>query len=176
MTRTEKAKAVKVLKKKFKNNDFFYLTDSSELTVADVNALRAKCYEKGVELKVVKNKLAIKAMQALSADRGFDKLYDALKGPTAIMFTETASTPAKIIKEFREDHEKPILKAAYIDTDVFFGDDQVDTLSKLKSKEELLGEIIGLLDSPIKSVLSGLESGGSTIMGLLSTMEERAES
>ena len=173
MTRTEKQQAIKVLKRKFKNNSFFYLTDSSTLTVAEVNDLRAKCFEKGVELKVVKNTLAIKAMQALSKDRGYDKLFDALKGPTAIMFSENASVPAKIIKEFRKDHERPVLKAAYIDSDVFYGDDQVEALRTLKTKDEILGEIIGLLESPIQSVLSALD-GGSTIASLLTAMEERA--
>ncbi len=175
MTRAEKEKAVKHLKKKFKNNNFFYLTDSSELTVAQVNKLRGICYEKGVELKVIKNTLAIKALQSLSVDRGFDKLYEALKGPTAIMFSETAGTPAKIIKEFRRGHSKPVLKAAYIDTDVYLGDETVDSLAALKSKEELIGEIIGLLESPIQSVLSALDSGGNTITGLLSTLEEREQ-
>ncbi len=174
MTRTEKEKAVKVLKKQFKKNAFFYLTDSSELTVAEVNDLRRQCFEKGVELKVVKNTLAIKAMQSLAVDRGFDKLYDALKGPTAIMFTESASVPAKIIKEFRKEHDKPVLKAAYIDTDVFIGDQYIDELSSLKSKEEVLGEIISLLESPVKSVMSALD-GGSTLGGLLTALEERAE-
>ncbi|NND33471.1 MAG: 50S ribosomal protein L10 [Saprospiraceae bacterium] len=174
MTRAEKQKAIKVLKKKFKNNDFFYLTDSSALSVADVNDLRGRCFEKGVELKVVKNTLAIKAMQALSAERGYDKLYDALKGPTAIMFSETASLPAKIIKDFRKDHEKPVLKAAYIDSDVYYGDDEISALSSLKSKEEVLGEIIGLLDSPIQSVISALD-GGSTIASLLTALEDRVE-
>lgn len=174
MTRTEKVKAVKVLKKKFKNNDFFYLTDSSQLTVDEVNKLRGLCYEKGVELKVIKNTLAIKAMQSLAVDRGFDKLYEALKGPTAIMFTETASTPAKIIKEFRKSHDRPLLKAAYIDTDVFLGDEMVDSLASLKSKEELVGEIITLLESPIKSVISALDAGG-TIASLLTALEDRAE-
>ncbi len=175
MTRTEKEKAVKKLKKKFKNNDFFYLTDSSELTVEEVNELRGLCYEKGVEIKVVKNTLAIKAMQSLAVDRGFDKLYEALKGPTAIMFTETASIPAKIIKEFRKNHQKPVLKAAYIDSDVFVGDEMVDTLASLKSKEELVGEIISLLESPIKGVLSALDAGG-TIASLLTALEDRGES
>ena len=174
MTRTEKAKAVKILKKKFKNSNFFYLTDSSALTVEEVNNLRRECFSKGVELKVVKNTLAIKAMQSLAVERGFDKLYDALKGPTAIMFTETASDPAKIIKDFRKKHEKPTLKAAYIDSDVFIGDEHIDSLASLKSKEELLGEIITLLESPVKSVLGALDAG-STIANLLSALEERAE-
>ncbi len=174
MNRTEKQKAINVLKKKFKKNDFFYLTDSSALSVAEINDLRGKCYEKGVEMKVVKNTLAIKAMQALSEDRGYDKLFDALKGPTAVMFSESASAPAKIIKEFRKTHDKPVLKAAYIDSDVFLGDEQVETLSALKSKEEVLGEIIGLLESPIQSVLGALDAG-STLANLLTAMEERAE-
>ncbi|NND09463.1 MAG: 50S ribosomal protein L10 [Saprospiraceae bacterium] len=174
MTRTEKEKAIKVLKKKFKKNDFFYLTDSSELSVEEVNSLRRKCFEKGVEMKVVKNTLAIKAMQSLAADRGFDKLYEALKGPTAIMFTETANEPAKIIKDFRKGHEKPVLKAAYIDSDIFIGDEHVDTLASLKSKEEVIGEIISLLESPIKSVIGALDAG-STIANLLSALEDRAE-
>jgi len=175
MTRTEKQQAIKVLKRKFKKNSFFYLTDSSSLTVAEVNDLRAKCFEQGVELKVVKNTLAIKAMQALAKDRGYERLYDALKGPTAIMFSENASTPARIIKEFRKDHEKPVLKAAYIDSDVFYGDDQVETLTSLKTREELLGEIIGLLESPIQSVLSAID-GGSTIASLLTALEDRGDS
>lgn len=174
MTRTEKEKAVKVLKKKFNGSDFFYLTDSSELSVEEVNDLRRKCFEKGVEMKVVKNTLAIKAMQSLAANRGFDQLYDALKGPTAIMFTETANEPAKIIKDFRKDHEKPLLKAAYIDSDIFIGDEHVETLASLKSKEELIGEIISLLESPMKSVLGALDAG-STIANLLSALEDRAE-
>ena len=100
---------------------------------------------------------------------------DSLKGPTAIMFTETANVPAKIIKEFRGDDERPILKAAYIDTSVYVGDDQIKTLAALKSKEELIGEIITLLQSPAKNVISSLQSGGSTIMGLLKALEDRAE-
>lgn len=172
MTRTEKQQAIKVLKRKFKRNSFFYLTDSSKLTVAEVNDLRAKCYEQGVELKVVKNTLAIKAMQSLAKDRGYDKLYDALQGPTAIMFSENASTPARIIKEFRKDHERPVLKAAYIDSDVFYGDDQVEVLTTLKTKEEILGEIISLLESPMQSVLSAID-GGTTIASLLTALEDR---
>ncbi len=173
MTRDQKLKQIRILKKKFKKNDFFYLTDSSALSVAEVNDLRGKCFEQGVEMKVVKNTLAIKAMQALSKERGFDKLYEVLKGPTAIMFTDQASAPAKIIKEFRKNHDKPVLKAAYIQTDVFYGDDQVDTLAAIKSKEEVLGEIITLLESPIKNIISALDAG-STIASLLTALEERA--
>lgn len=174
MTRAEKNKEIKVLTKKFKKNSFFYLTDSSALTVTEVNDLRRKCFEKGVEMKVVKNTLAIKAMESLAKDRGYEELYDLLKGPTAIMFTKEASTPAKIIKEFRKGHEKPVLKAAYIDTDVIVGDDQVEMLSLMKSKDEVIAEIIMLLESPLKSVVSALD-GGNTIGSLLTALEERAE-
>ena len=175
MTRAEKTTAIAELKEKFGNNSFFYLTDSSTLTVEQVNKLRGLCYEKGVEMKVVKNTLAIKALEDAPEEKGYAQLYDALKGPTAIMFTETANAPAKIIEEFRKGHERPILKAAYIDTSVFIGDDQVEALAALKSKEELIGEIIGLLQSPAKTVISSLKSGGSTIMGLMKALEDRAE-
>jgi len=175
MTRTEKRKVVKKLTKKFDQSSFFYLTDSSELTVQQLNQLRGHCYEQGIELKVVKNKLAIKALEALPAERNFSELYEALKGPTAIMFTDTANAPAKVIKEFRKDHEKPVLKAAYIDASIYQGDDQIDSLAALKSKEELLGEIISLLGSPIQSLLSSLDSGGSTVSNLLTALEERPE-
>ena len=175
MTRAEKMTAIEELKEKFNNNSFFYLTDSSTLTVAQVNDLRRLCFEKGVEMKVVKNALAKKALSDAPEEKGYAKLFDSLKGPTAIMFTQTANVPAKIIEEFRKEHERPVLKAAYIDTSVFLGDDQVKTLSSLKSKEELIGEIIGLLQSPAKNVVSALKSGGSTIMGLLKALEERAE-
>ena len=175
MTRAEKTTAIAELKEKFSNNSFFYLTDSSTLTVEQVNKLRRLCFEKGVEMKVVKNTLAIKALEDAPEEKGYAGLFDSLKGPTAIMFTETANVPAKIIKEFREDGERPILKAAYIDTSVYVGDDQIKTLSALKSKEELIGEIITLLQSPAKNVVSSLQSGGSTIMGLLKALEERAE-
>lgn len=175
MTRAEKSTAIDVLKEKFENNSFFYIADSSELTVAQVNELRGLCYEKGVELKVVKNTLAQKALESFPEEKRFSDLYQALKGPSAIMFTDTANVPAKIIKEFRKSNKKPILKAAYIDSSIFIGDDELTALASLKSKEELLGEVIMLLESPIKSVLASLESGGSTIAGILSTLEDRPE-
>ena len=174
MTRTEKTAAIDALKEKFAEHEFFYVTDSSALTVEQVNKLRGLCYEKEVELKVVKNTLAIKALESADEDKGYAALIEHLKGPTAIMFTKTSNAPAKIIKEFRENFEKPVLKAAYIDSDVFAGDDAVETLVKLKSKEELIGDVILLLQSPIKTVISSLESGGSTIAGLIKTLEDRA--
>lgn len=176
MTKTEKAVNIESLTEKFEQNQFFYLTDSSTLTVAQVNRLRRLCFEKGVEMKVVKNTLARKAMESFPESKAFANLYPALKGQTAILFTDTASLPAKLLKDFRKGGgEKPSLKAAYIDTDVYLGDDQIEILINLKSKEDLLGEIIGLLQSPAKNVVSALKSGGSTIMGLLKTLEEREQ-
>lgn len=173
MTKSEKIAVVEELKEKFDNASNFYVTDSSTLTVAEVNDLRGQCFEKGVELRVVKNTLVKKALETFPEERNFSELYDSLKGPTALMFCETANVPAKLIEEFRKKHERPVLKAAYIDMSVYSGDEQVAALAKLKSKEELVGEIVGLLQSPAKNVISALKSGGSTIAGILKTLEER---
>ena len=176
MTRAEKTAAIEDLKDKFSNSSFFYLTDSSTLTVEQVTKLRRMCFEKGVEMKVVKNTLAQKALESAPEEKGYAALFDALKGPTAIMFTETANVPARIIEEFRDKKlEKPALKAAYIDTAVYIGDNQIEVLKSLKSKEELIGEIITILQSPAKNVVSALKSGGSTLSGLLKALGEREE-
>lgn len=175
MTKAEKTATIEALKEKFDKNAYFYLTDASTLSVDQVNNFRRLCFEKGVEMKVVKNTLAQKALESLPEDRGYSELYEALKGPTAVLFTETANVPAKVLKEFRKEHDRPLLKAAYIETAIFKGDDQIDSLSKLKSKEDLLAEVIGLLQSPAKTVVSSLKSGGATIMGLLKALEERGE-
>mgnify|MGYP001399892759 CR=1 FL=1 len=175
MTKTEKAVNIESLKEKFEQTPFFYLTDSSTLTVHQVNKLRRLCFEAGVEMKVVKNTLARKAMESFPEGKRFADLYPALVGQTAILFTDTANLPAKLLKDFRKTAPKPTLKAAYIDTDVYFGDDQIDALVSLKSKEDLIGEIIGLLQSPAKTVVGALQSGGTTIMGLLKTLEQREQ-
>ena len=173
MTKAEKRTAVAELKSKFEEYDFFYITDSSTMTVAEVTNLRRKFFEKGVEMKVVKNTLAIKALESIS-ETGYQDLYESLKGPTALLFTDTANLPAKVIKEFRgKKGERPIVKAAYIDSSVYVGDEQMDALASLKSKEELVGEVIGLLQSPIKNLLGQLQSGGNTLAGLLKALEER---
>lgn len=173
MTKEQKKALIADLKQKFSESSFFYITDSSTLTVEQVNKLRALCYEKGVEMKVVKNTLAIKALEENAEEKNYTPLFDALKGPTAIMFAETGNVPAKVIKEFRETAERPVLKAAYIDSDVFIGDDQIEALANLKSKEDLVAEIVALLQSPIKNVLGSLQSGGNTIAGLVKTLQER---
>ena len=171
MTREEKVAVVESLKERFSNSQYFYLADSSELTVAEVNSLRALCHSKGVSLQVVKNTLLKKAFESIG--EGYEGLYETLSGPTSVMFSEVSNMPAKVIEEFRKNSEKPILKAAWIDTDIFIGDEMLKTLSDLKSKEELIGEIIGLLQSPAKNVVSGLQSSGQTLSGILKTLSER---
>lgn len=176
MTKTQKNEAIEVLKEKFSQYTNFYLADSSSLTVAQVNALRRVCFEKKVEMRVAKNTLIRKALESINS-KGYAGVYDSLNGQTAIMFSENAKEPAVIISSFRKSNnaEKPIMKAAFIDTDVFVGDDQLESLSRLKSKHELIGEIIGLLQSPAKNVISGLQSGGNKLAGILKTLSEKGQ-
>lgn len=173
MTKTEKTNVIADLKEKFGSSQYFYIADSSTLTVEQVNNLRGLCFQNGIEMKVVKNTLAMKAMEQCDAEKNFEGLYGSLKGPTTIFFTETGNAPAKIIKEFRKGHERPILKAAYIDTAIYEGDEQIDVLAKLKSREELIGEIITILQSPAKNVIGSLQSGGSKLSGILKTLSQR---
>ncbi|MFZ1704587.1 MAG: 50S ribosomal protein L10 [Saprospiraceae bacterium] len=176
MTRTEKGELIEELKEKFENNSFFYVTDSTSLTVEKINQLRRVCFNKGVEIKVVKNTLAIKAMESQPEAKNFSSIFKAFKGQSTILFSDNSKLPATIIKEFRGKKDTvPTLKAAYIDADIFYGDDQLEFLLKLKSKNELIGEVIGLLQSPAKNVISALKSSGSTIAGLMKTLEERAQ-
>ncbi len=175
MTRSEKHTAVEELKVKFEKFPFFYLTDPSTLSVEKINILRRVCFEKGIEIQVVKNTLAIKALEGAPEDKNYASIYDSLKGPTAIMFSEIANAPAKVLEEFRKKNDMPELKAAYIDTDVYVGDEQIKALASLKSKEDLIGDVILLLQSPIKTVISSLNSGQNTLSGLLKALENRAE-
>ncbi len=175
MTREDKSAVIEKLKAKFAESPFFYITDSSELNVAQVNKLRGLCFEKGVEMTVVKNTLVRKALEGTAEDSRYENLYESLKGPTSLMFSGTANMPAKVIEEFRKSHNKPILKAAYIDSDIYIGDEVVKELSALKSKEELLGDVVLLLQSPAKNVISALKSGGSTLAGLVKALQERTE-
>lgn len=175
MTREEKNTVIEDLKVKLTDSNYFYITDSSELTVEQVNNLRGLLFEKGVQMHVVKNTLAKKAMESLSDTKDFSGLYECLVGPTAFIFTEIGNTPAKVIKEFRKSNKKPVLKGAYIDSAVYIGDNQLDTLSTLKSKEELIADIIALLQSPAKNVVGALKSGSTTIAGLVKALQERAE-
>ena len=154
---------------------FLNFSDASTFTVAEVNDFRRKCFENGIEYRVVKNTLIKKALENIDAD--FSALDDeVLKGFTGIMFSgENASAPAKLIKEFKKNdsNDRPKLKGASIEYDLFIGEDQLAALSKFKSKNELIGEIVGLLQSPAKNVISSLQSGGNTIAGLVKTLSER---
>lgn len=175
MTRENKTQAIQELKEKFSKAQYFYLADASTLTVEQVNSFRRTCFENGIEMKVVKNTLAKKALEALEAEKGYAPLYASFVGPTSLLFTDNASTPARIIEEFRKTSDRPLLKAAYIDSAVFTGDDQLKVLVALKTKEELIGDIIMLLQSPAKNVISALKSGSNTIAGLVKTLQDRAE-
>lgn len=167
MNKAEKTAVIEALAERFQDTKFFYLTDYSTLTVADTNAFRRLCFEKNVEMKVVKNTLIRKALERVS-ETAYTGLYDYLKGPTAILFAEDGKTPAVVLKEYRDEtKEKPALKAAYVDSDVIAGDDQIEFLTKLKSKEDLLGELITLLQSPAIRLVSTLKSSEQTLMGLL---------
>ena len=171
MNKEEKHELVLALTEQMKEYGNFYITDTSNLTVAKVNDIRRKFFESDITMQVAKNSLIKKAMEAVGGD--FSPIYDSLKGSSSILFSKSATAPAKLIKQLRKTGEKPILKAAYIDSAVFIGDNQLDTLTKLKSKEQLIGEIVGLLQSPAKNVLSALQSGGTTIAGLVKTLQER---
>lgn len=170
----QKKQAVEVLKEKFSQYSNFYVTNTEALTVAQINKLRRLCFSKKIEMQVAKNTLIKKALESLDKDK-YQGLYTSLSGVTALMFSENPKEPAVIIADFRKESkgELPVLKAAFIDQDVFVGDNQLATLKALKSKQELVGEIIGLLQSPAKNVLSGLQSGGNKLAGILSTLEKR---
>lgn len=171
MTREEKNKLIEDLEVLLSENKNFYLTDISGLSVEESNDLRRMCFRRNVSLKVVKNTLLKKAMERSEFD--YAEFYQSLNGNTSIMFTEVGNTPAKIIKEFRKKHSKPILKAAIIEECFYIGDNNLDALIEIKSKEELIGEIITLLQSPAKNVISALQSGGNKLSGIVKTLSER---
>jgi len=173
MTREEKAKYIDVLTAELNGANIFYLADTADLTVEVVNNLRRRCFQSDIKMRVVKNTLLSKAMDRVE-DKDFGDLRSTLAGATSIMFSEVGNVPAKLIQEFRKKNAKPLLKGAYIDQAVFIGDNQLDLLVALKSKEELIGEIIGLLQSPMKNVVSGLNGAGGKIAGILKTLEARA--
>lgn len=172
MTKEEKAKYVDELAEQLANNSVIYLTDTAELTVEAVNGLRRKAFNANISMRVVKNTLLEKAMDRVE-DKDFGDLRSTLKGATSIMFAEIGNAPAKLIKDVRKKSPKPVLKGAWIDEAVYIGDNQIDALADIKSKEEMLGEIIGLLQSPAKNVISGLKGAGGKIAGILKTLEER---
>jgi large subunit ribosomal protein L10 len=175
MTREEKAVIIDDLVTKFTSNAHFYITDAGGLSVERINEFRRTCFKKGIEYKVYKNTLIAKALERMDADYSkFDE--SVLKGFSGVMFSvEDGKIPAEILKDFRKKYkaEKPLLKGASINTDLFIGDDQLDALSKLKSKAELIGEVITLLQSPATNVLGALQSGKHILAGIVKTLEER---
>lgn len=171
MRRDQKQQIVESIAQQIRENNHFYLTDTTGLDAQATSLLRRKCFEKNIELVVVKNSLLKRALEQL--DNDYSELYDVLKGSTAIMFTEAGNAPAKLIKDFRKKAAIPALKGAYVMESVYVGDDQLDTLATIKSKEELIGDIVALLQSPMKNVVSALQSGGQTIVGVLKTLSEK---
>src|SRR6478672_1462149 len=175
MTKEQKNEVIEALKEKFSQYNNFYVTNTESLTVDQVGKLRRICFNKKVEMKVAKNTLIKKALEALDQQR-YSNVFDSLNGVTALLFSENPKEPALIISDFRKSNngELPTLKAAFIDGDVFAGDNQLKTLTTLKSKQDLIGEIIGLLQSPAKNVISGLNAGAK-LASLIKALEAKAQ-
>jgi large subunit ribosomal protein L10 len=171
MKKEQKSEIVSGLTESLTSNRNFYITDISTLTVVQTNDLRRLCFQKGISLQVVKNTLIEKALEAAQIETA--PFAPVLKGASAIMFAENYTAPAKLIKEFRAKYPKPVLKAAFIEESLYIGDHMIDTLTTLKSKEELIADVIALLQSPIKNVVSGLKNGGNKIAGIVKTLSER---
>jgi large subunit ribosomal protein L10 len=171
MTREQKANVIQDLTATLGENSTIYLADISGLNASDTTNLRRACFKANITMSVVKNTLLAKAMDA--SDKDFGDLPDLLKGNTSIMLAEVANAPAKVIENFRKKSDKPLLKGAYIEEAIYVGDDKISALSNIKSKEEMIGQIIGLLQSPAKNVISALQSGGGKLAGILKTLSER---
>ena len=171
MTKEEKQDAIEDLKAALGGIKNLYLADISGLNAVQTTDLRQACFNEKIKLQVVKNTLLAKAMEASNHD--FGELTNVLKGNTSLMFSEKGNAPAKVIKNFRKRSDKPILKGAFIEQAIYLGDEQLDALVAIKSKDELIGEIITLLQSPTKSVISSLQSGGGKISGILKSLSER---
>ncbi|HIS33550.1 MAG TPA: 50S ribosomal protein L10 [Candidatus Avirikenella pullistercoris] len=171
MKREEKTLIINSLAEKLEQYPHFYVTDIADLNAEQTAALRRLCFEKEVSLMVVKNTLLIKALEKVN--KADEELVSTLKGATSIMLTNTGNVPAKLIKEFRKNSDKPVLKAAYVDDCVYVGEQNLDTLVSIKSREELIGDIVTLLQSPARNVISALQSSGGKIAGIVKTLSER---
>lgn len=171
MTREEKDQLIDSLAETLKNSNTVYLTDISNLNSSNSTRLRSLCFKRNVSLQVVKNTLLKKAMER--SEKNYEELFGILHGPTSIMIAESGNVPAKLIKEFRRTSDKPILKGAFVQDMVFIGDNQLDILVSLKSKNELIADIVALLQSPVNNVISGLQSGGHKLSGILKTLSEK---
>jgi large subunit ribosomal protein L10 len=173
MTKQEKHQLVEELSASIAASNVMYLADTSSLTVETTNDLRRKCFNQGIQLRVVKNTLLRKALEKVEG-RDYSELYAILAGPTAVMFSESPNGPAKLIKEFRKKFDRPVLKGAYVEEAIYIGDDNLENLVNFKSKEELIADVIALLQSPAKNVVSALQSGKTTIAGLIKTLQDKA--
>jgi len=171
MRREEKNAIIEDLAVKISEYNHFYLTDTAELNAEDTSKLRRACFEKDIQMIVVKNTLLKRALE--QSEENFEELYEVLRGSTSILFSNTGNIPAKLIKEFRKKHDKPVLKGAFVEESIYVGDEQLDSLVAIKSKEELLGDIVALLQSPMKNVVSALQSGSNKIHGVLETLSQR---
>ena len=173
MTREEKSKAITEIKDVLSQNGIIYLTDISGLNSIETSNLRRLCFKSGVKLEVMKNTLLEQAMTA--SDKDFGDLLETLKGNTSVMLSDVGNAPAKVIKDFRKKSEKPILKGAIIENDIYLGDEQLELLSSIKSKEEIIGEIVILLQSPVRNIISALKSSSSKLSGIIQTLSNREE-
>ena len=173
MKREEKDTIIDTLVQQIQNKKHFYLADISELNAQATSKLRRKCFDNKIELVVVKNTLLKKALEKMEGN--YEELYSVLTNSTSLMLSESGNAPAKLIKEFRKKSPKPILKAAYVEECVYIGDQLLDSLVSIKSRDELIGDIIGMLQSPAKNVISALQSGKNTLAGVVKTLSERPE-
>jgi large subunit ribosomal protein L10 len=171
MRREEKNAIIDSLAEILKEYSHFYLTDTAQLNAADTSDLRRKCFENDIKLIVVKNTLLKRALE--QSEFNFEELYPVLKGTTSIMFANTGNGPARLIKEFRKKHDKPVLKGAYVQESIYIGEDTLDALISVKTKQELIGDVIYMLQSPARNVISALQSGGNKIHGVLETLSKK---
>jgi large subunit ribosomal protein L10 len=171
MRKDDKNQLIDTLAQEINNSNIIYLADTSSLNAEDTSNLRRLCFNRDIKLTVVKNTLLKRAME--KSDKNLDELYEALKGPTSLMFAENGNVPAKLIKEFRKTSEKPVLKGAFIEEVAYLGDDQLDMLVSIKSKDELIADLMSLLQSPVRNVMSALQSGGQNLTGILSTLSKK---
>lgn len=173
MRKEDKNQLVDALVEKINANEIIYLTDISDLNAEQTSNLRRLCFKQDIGLTMVKNTLLKRAME--KSEKDLKDLYGALKGSTSLMFSDTGNAPAKLIKEFRKTSERPVLKGAFVEEVAYLGDDQLENLVNIKSKNELIADVIALLQSPVKNVISGLQSSGQNLTGILKTLSERKE-
>jgi large subunit ribosomal protein L10 len=171
MTREEKNQMIETLTGELQNNNNVYFADISNLNSEKTTSLRRLCFKRDVRLLVVKNTLLKKAMQ--KAGKDYESLYDVLNGNTSLMFSSSSNAPARLIREFRRESDKPILKGAYVEEMVYIGDDQLDALANIKTKNEMIADIVYLLQSPLQRVMMALQSSGHNLSGILKTLSER---